>query len=741
MKPQVKKLVSPLLFLSLIVISVVLVRLIGGNEKSSMLTIDNEPPIINDNDDDDGSRTVQDDFKGSNDPNVTSYDDELLTARPTYLPTMTPTASNNVTNSPSVMTTTPIEQTSFPQTTRPITSSPSRLPTRFSSQPSATELTTSSPTKSPSPKPTIQTTQPPSKSPATSTPTLSSSSAITQLLTTVPSLSTPSDSPATSTTSSTTTTITEPDKDQINQADSSTTYHATKGCVRQTDTPSSTCIPSQHTSALAVNCCSGSQFTNNLKCKRNNCFETTSYDAAKDHCERNGMRLCTSVELDSGTCCNKGCGFNNKLSWAANSCEPTMSPTSVPTEVPTLSPSKVPTRSPTYAPTGEPTSSPTHLPTQSPTMRAGTLVNFSSGDRTVGDEEASTIGIIFEVQALRDLVITSLATFTDADYNIWSEVWIRQGRYQGKTANDDGWKRVYFKFNEQYGNSAPLNIELDNPPVFIPEGQIMSFYLVSPGKFSSDQGNVEGDVIAEDNSLRLYTGAAIDNGRWEEGCTDDVECVLPGRVFNGAISYATATMPPTQQPTPDPFEVQPSGLTIREEHWLDGHNVRRKKWHEMYGKEYKPLEWSRGLKDMAQAYADELAAVCGPTVHESYEKRKGYGENLASNTGRDEGGGSWGELKAVDLVMTRFVERESTWKPPENGHFTQVLWYATTHVGCADSVGVKPNGVVCRYQVCRYARTGNCSVKSFDDGSKNWWMKAVMQDSSNCRPFCPPEGC
>ena len=58
------------------------------------------------------------------------------------------------------------------------------------------------------------------------------------------------------------------------------------------------------------------------------------------------------------------------------------------------------------------------------------------------------------------------------------------------------------------------------------------------------------------------------------------------------------------------------------------------------------------MRQMAQEYADRLASDCGPTVHESYEKRGGYGENLASNSGFDRGVGSWGELKPVDLVMT-----------------------------------------------------------------------------------------
>jgi hypothetical protein len=145
-------------------------------------------------------------------------------------------------------------------------------------------------------------------------------------------------------------------------------------------------------------------------------------------------------------------------------------------------------------------------------------------------------------------------------------------------------------------------------------------------------------------------------------------------------------------PLPDGNTVLSSGLTLREEQWLAGHNTRREKYHKQYGKTYRPLKWSTGLKEMAQEYADKLASVCGPI------------------TGFDRGAGSWGELKPVDLVMTRFVEREQYWEPPDNFHYTQVLWRSSTHVGCADSVGTTSNG-------------------------------AVLNDQSSCQPFCPPEGC
>eukprot|EP00985_Skeletonema_marinoi_P028302 scaffold24484_cov66-Skeletonema_marinoi.AAC.1 len=335
MRPQAKKFVSPLLFLALVVISIVVVsQLIGRNDSSSMLTIDNdEPPITDDeNNDDDGLRTVGDDDDESLANTTTIYND-LSTALPTYLPTMMPTA-NDATNAPSVIS--PIEQTSSSPTLRPIASFPlgasSRLPSQSPNQPmKGTTSPTMSPLNTPSPKlTTTKTSQPLSKSPGTNNKSTSSPS-------TMPSSMTPSKSPIKR----------EPNADLISQPDDdSTTYHVTNGCVREDDTSLTTCIAAEHTSKIAVNCCSGSQSNNNLTCRRKGCFKTTSYNAAKFHCEKEGMRLCTSTELTSGACCNKGCGFNRQLSWAADVCEPTMSPTN--------------------APTGEPTSSPTHLPTHSP---------------------------------------------------------------------------------------------------------------------------------------------------------------------------------------------------------------------------------------------------------------------------------------------------------------------------------------------------------------------------------------
>jgi hypothetical protein len=74
-------------------------------------------------------------------------------------------------------------------------------------------------------------------------------------------------------------------------------------------------------------------------------------------------------------------------------------------------------------------------------------------------------------------------------------------------------------------------------------------------------------------------------------------------------------------------------------------------------------------------------------------------------------------------------------KWPASGHMTQVLWRATTHVGCGEAVKTMSGGKTCRIQVCRYARPGNCDMGSHKDGSNNWWKKPVFADYSGCSPF------
>jgi hypothetical protein len=64
---------------------------------------------------------------------------------------------------------------------------------------------------------------------------------------------------------------------------------------------------------------------------------------------------------------------------------------------------------------------------------------------------------------------------------------------------------------------------------------------------------------------------------------------------------------------------------------------------------------------------------------------------------------------------------------PANAHLTQALWRATRYLGCGDAVKNLDDGAVCRVQVCRYVRTGNCSMGSYNphEGT-NWLIPMLM---------------
>lgn len=176
-------------------------------------------------------------------------------------------------------------------------------------------------------------------------------------------------------------------------------------------------------------------------------------------------------------------------------------------------------------------------------------------------------------------------------------------------------------------------------------------------------------------------------------------------------------------------------LTERECEWLTSHNTRRERFHTQYNQPYVPLKWSDSLEEEARVWATHLLGNCGHDMY--HDKDRIHGENVAANSG----GGTWGQLKSVEKVMTRFTENEQNWSWPANSHFTQVLWRSSKYVGCADMAIPYGNGGMCRTQVCRYARTGNCAVKTFNNGQDRYWMDAVMNENSKCGEICPSDGC
>ncbi len=122
------------------------------------------------------------------------------------------------------------------------------------------------------------------------------------------------------------------------------------------------------------------------------------------------------------------------------------------------------------------------------------------------------------------------------------------------------------------------------------------------------------------------------------------------------------------------------------EQWLQMHNSYRK----LHG--VSPVIWSEMVAASAQAYAE----TC-PSGHSGTD----YGENLL-----------WTSYnRRVSLVVQMWYDEETdyNYKKPgfshNTGHFTQIVWKATTEIGCASEVGC--GNVLSYVWVCHYNQSGN----------------------------------
>lgn len=205
----------------------------------------------------------------------------------------------------------------------------------------------------------------------------------------------------------------------------------------------------------------------------------------------------------------------------------------------------------------------------------------------------------------------------------------------------------------------------------------------------------------------------------------DDRLVLNGGIYNDNVTVAVNV------------GYQPDGLmNEREFQYLEAHNTRRKVWHERYNLTYVPMVYSPGLAKTSKAWADELLNACG-IVGIEHEDHNSFGENLAKNTGNAE---TWGQLYHPNQITGRWVDFEIGLPYPSNGHLTQALWRASMYLGCGESVRKFRNGV-CRVQVCRYGRAGNCDMKRFNSTEGENWLVPMLDNYTRCGPDCPPEGC
>lgn len=124
---------------------------------------------------------------------------------------------------------------------------------------------------------------------------------------------------------------------------------------------------------------------------------------------------------------------------------------------------------------------------------------------------------------------------------------------------------------------------------------------------------------------------------------------------------------------------QTSPLPANAQRILDEHNTRRKKHCAA------PLAWSSEVAAVAQRWAERCKF--------EHSKGSGYGENLAIGTGN----------LAPERVVSMWYDEVSKYdfaKPgfaAATGHFTQVVWKGTTHIGCGSAICAGSTLWVCHY--------------------------------------------
>ncbi len=158
----------------------------------------------------------------------------------------------------------------------------------------------------------------------------------------------------------------------------------------------------------------------------------------------------------------------------------------------------------------------------------------------------------------------------------------------------------------------------------------------------------------------------------------------------GAASCSQALPPVRDIFTPPPYTIAPGPFEAR---LLSAHNRERA----LFGAA--PLMWDPNLATAAASYGPALSAM-GRLQHSSRANRPGQSENLWMGTRgaypAEAMVGAWiGEKRYFRSGTFPNVSTSGNWQ--DVGHFTQLVWKGTTHVGCAVHHDARWDFLICRY--------------------------------------------
>lgn len=166
-----------------------------------------------------------------------------------------------------------------------------------------------------------------------------------------------------------------------------------------------------------------------------------------------------------------------------------------------------------------------------------------------------------------------------------------------------------------------------------------------------------------------------------------------------AVPVAGLAVPPHRITVPwTDTRPKPRGEALLRSTMMKAHNDARR----AYG--VAPLAWDAALAADAQTYVRAMART-RVFRHDPDPSRRAQGENIWMGTRT---GFSFATMighmidERRDFRPGRFPNVSRTGRWSDVGHYTQVVWPTTTHVGCATASSRTDD-----YLVCRYSPRGN----------------------------------
>lgn len=219
-------------------------------------------------------------------------------------------------------------------------------------------------------------------------------------------------------------------------------------------------------------------------------------------------------------------------------------------------------------------------------------------------------------------------------------------------------------------HSNCIEISLIGDPVAITQNTIQSWVTTRVSVFRTRT------VLSSSSKSSTSLSSGLSSRSSKSSAPSTVTC-------SPSTSYSSSSSSPT-----------PSSSTSFQSQMLETHN-RFRDLHDAPA-----LRWSSDLQDFAQKYANNYN--CNGTLIHSGSP---YGENLALGFNTTAAASAWyDEVKFYNYQKPGFSEK--------TGHFTQLVWKSSIHLGCAR---IDCGDYYGQYTICSYDPPGNVAGQYQDN--------------------------